>query len=130
MLLCSKFFYNVHICNKLLRIKINHYLISNFLYYKTYVISKTLAINKTITTNQILNYSNIIKDICMNHISNNFHISINLNIDINLYMDLNIHNKTNTSLVTISQSSVQFILFDNTQKNLYNLISYIKTRTN
>lgn len=66
----------------------------------------------------------------MNHISNNLRIRINLNIDINLYTDLNMHNKTNTSLVTISQSLVQFILFNNTQKNLYNLISYVKTRTN
>lgn len=50
----------------------------------------------------------------MNHISNSLHLSINLDTDINQYTDLSMHKKTNISLVTISQSLVQFILFDNT----------------
>lgn len=39
------------------------------------------------------------------------------------------HLKTNISIITISKLP-EFLPFDNTQKNLPNLINYIKTRIN
>lgn len=49
--------------------------------------------------------------------------------DINLQIDFSMHWRTNIGLVALSQLLLQSLLFANTQKNLYNLISYSRIRT-
>lgn len=46
-----------------------------------------------------------------------------------MYIGFNIYIRTNIGLITIHQLFFQSLLFNNSQKNLYNFINYTKIRT-